>query len=69
QFAPYFTDMALKGGFSFAAENAQITALSVGNMFGWSISELMSLGMIGVVIVVGIVASIILVLRKRELPE
>ncbi|EMG4038333.1 permease, partial [Salmonella enterica] len=58
-----------KGGFSFATENAQITALSVGNMFGWSISELMSLGMIGVVIVVGIVASIILVLRKRELPE
>lgn len=48
-FAPYFTEMALKGGFSFAGESAQISALSVGNMFGWSISELMSLGIIGVV--------------------
>ena len=69
QFAPYFTDMALKGGFSFADENAQISALSVGNMFGWSISELMSLGIIGVVVAVGIVASVVLFLRKRELSE
>ncbi|SWT81579.1 PTS system galactitol-specific transporter subunit IIC [Klebsiella pneumoniae] len=67
QFAPYFTEMALKGGFSFAG--AQISALSVGNMFGWSISELMSLGIIGVVVAVGIVASVVLFLRKRELSE
>ena len=69
QFAPYFTEMALKGGFSFAGESAQISALSVGNMFGWSISELMSLGIIGVVVAVGIVASVVLFLRKRELSE
>ncbi|WP_236487903.1 hypothetical protein, partial [Escherichia coli] len=43
--------------------------LSVGNMFGWSISELMSLGIIGVVVAVGIVASVVLFLRKRELSE
>ena len=65
----YFTEMALKGGFSFAGESAQISALSVGNMFGWSISELMSLGIIGVVVAVGIVASVVLFLRKRELSE
>ena len=69
QFAPYFTEMALKGGFSFAGESAQISALSVGNMFGWSISELMSLGIIGVVVAVSIVASVVLFLRKRELSE
>ncbi|MCV5169087.1 hypothetical protein OFC04_26655, partial [Escherichia coli] len=33
------------------------------------ISELMSLGIIGVVVAVGIVASVVLFLRKRELSE
>ncbi len=51
-----------KAASSFAGESAQISALSVGNMFGWSISELMSLGIIGVVVAVGIVASVVLVL-------
>ncbi|WP_252498577.1 hypothetical protein, partial [Escherichia coli] len=32
-------------------------------------SELMSLGIIGVVVAVGIVASVVLFLRKRELSE
>ncbi|HDO1316707.1 PTS sugar transporter subunit IIC SgcC [Aeromonas veronii] len=67
QFAPYFTEMARDGGFGFAAEGAQISALSVGNMFGWSISELMALGVIGVVVTVGLVASIVLWLRNKEL--
>lgn len=61
--------MALKGGFSFAGESAQILALFVGNMFGWLIFELMLLGIIGVVVAVGIVASVVLFLRKRELLE
>ncbi len=69
QFAPYFTEMALKGGFSFAQDGAQISALSVGNMFGWSIAEIMSLGAIGVVVAVGLSATVVLILRKRELSE
>ncbi|AWH87516.1 PTS sugar transporter subunit IIC SgcC [Limnobaculum parvum] len=67
QFAPYFTEMARNGGFSFAADGAQISALSVGNMFGWSIVELMAMGIIGVVIAVGAVCAIVLWLRTKEL--
>ncbi|QBH96564.1 permease [Limnobaculum zhutongyuii] len=67
QFAPYFTEMARNGGFSFAADGAQISALSVGNMFGWSIVELMAMGVIGVVIAVGAVCAIVLWLRTKEL--
>ncbi len=67
QFAPYFTEMARNGGFSFAADGAQISALSVGNMFGWSIVELMAMGIIGVVIAVGSVCAIVLWLRTKEL--
>ncbi|MBK5142557.1 permease [Budviciaceae bacterium BWR-B9] len=67
QFAPYFTEMARNGGFSFAADGAQISALSVGNMFGWSIVELMAMGIIGVVIAVGAVCAMVLWLRTKEL--
>ncbi|GKX55207.1 PTS system EIIC permease component [Leminorella grimontii] len=67
RFAPYFTEMARSGGFSFAADGASISALSVGNMFGWSITELMALGAIGVVIAVGIVCLVVLGLRNKEL--
>ncbi|WP_140182737.1 PTS sugar transporter subunit IIC SgcC [Providencia stuartii] len=69
QFAPFFTEMARNGGFDFAADGAQISALSVGNMFGWSIYELMSFGLIGVVVTVGVVACVVIFLRNRELPE
>lgn len=69
QFAPFFTEMARNGGFNFAENGAQISALSVGNMFGWSIYELMSFGLIGVVLTVGIVACVVIFLRNRELPE
>lgn len=69
QFAPFFTEMARNGGFNFAENGSQISALSVGNMFGWSIYELMSFGLIGVVLTVGIVACVVIFLRNRELPE
>ena len=69
QFAPFFTEMARNGGFNFAENGSQISALSVGNMFGWSIYELMSFGLIGVVVTVGIVACVVIFLRNRELPE
>ncbi len=36
QFAPYFTDMALKGGFSFAAENANYC--TVGGKYVWLVN-------------------------------
>lgn len=39
RFAPYFTEMALKGGFSFAGESAHYWRHPLkGNMFSWSIS-------------------------------
>ncbi|WP_318373153.1 galactitol-specific PTS transporter subunit IIC [Enterobacter sp.] len=66
-FAPYFTEMAASGGFNLAKEGAQITALSVGNAFGWSISELMGMGIIGVIVCVGMTALIVMGLRNREL--
>lgn len=66
-FAPFFTEMAANGGFNLAKGGAQITALSVGNAFGWSISELMGMGIIGIVVCVGITALVVIGLRKREL--
>lgn len=67
-FAPYFTAMATSAGFNLAKNGAQITALSIGNLFGWPVSELMGMGIIGIVICVGLTALVVTGLRNRELP-
>lgn len=61
------TQMAAQGGFSLAKDGSQITALSVGNPFGWSITELVGMGTIGVIVCIGITALVVIGLRKREL--
>lgn len=66
-FAPFFTQMAAQGGFNLAKDGSQITALSVGNPFGWSITELVGMGLIGTIVCVGITALVVIGLRNREI--
>lgn len=67
QFAPYFTEMASSGGFDLAQEGTVISALSVGNMFGFTISEIAGKGLIGVIACIVIVFALVFALRKKEI--
>ena len=68
-FAPYFTKMAVDGQLGLTQGDAKISALAVGNVFDWVITQFMRFGVIGIICLVAIVLGGVFYTRKRALTD
>ena len=66
-FSPYFTQMAVDGKLGITQGDAKISALAVGNVFDWIISQFMRFGVIGIICLLIITFSAIYYNRKKAL--
>ena len=68
-FAPYFTQMAVDGQLGLTQGDAKISALAVGNVFDWVITQFMRFGIIGIVCLLALAAGAVYYNRKKALAD